>query len=125
MTQKTVIISPMDNTVGVCRSSDTTLRVDAIGTNLIYRWYAEGRLVAVFRHNEYTLRNVDKAIKISCVVEGKGGTDTCSFRVSVLELPKVAVDGAVLICRSAGKLFAGIYGCKSADRRIDVELAVK
>lgn len=101
VTQKTVIISPMDNTVGVCRSSDTTLRVDAIGTNLIYRWYAEGRLMASSRHNEYTLRNVDKAIKISCVVEGKGGTDTCSFRVSVLELPKVAVDGAVLICRSA------------------------
>lgn len=98
--QKTVIITPFEQTYRVCRFNDTTLIVDAIGTNLIYRWYRDNRLVASSRKNEYKVANVVADMDFRCVVEGSGGYDTCYFYIRVEELPGLDLLGQEAVCMS-------------------------
>lgn len=112
--QKTVILSPFEQTVGVCRYSDTTLMVEAIGTNLIYRWYRDNRLVASSRNNKYTLSNVQADVDFRCVVEGNGGYDTCYFYVRVVELPELTLSGRDAVCMSP-EVYLQQYSAESPE----------
>lgn len=98
--QKTVITSPLNQTYSVCRFSDTTMMVEALGANLIYRWYRDNRLVASSRKNEYKVTNVVADMDFRCVVEGSGGYDTCYFFIRVEELPELELKGQDDVCLS-------------------------
>lgn len=98
--QKTMIVSPDEQWVDVCLHSDITLQTEAVGSNLVYRWYVGGRLLAASSSGTYTVKNVVADADYLCVVSGSGGRDSCVYHLKTLDLPEVGLEGKEAICMS-------------------------
>lgn len=98
--QKTIITSPYEQWLDVCLHNDITLQTNAVGSNLVYRWYIEGRLVAAASSDTYTVKNLNDDVDYMCIVSGNGGKDTCIYHLMVKDLPEATIEGKDFICMS-------------------------
>lgn len=98
---KTTIISPAEQDISLCRGMDTILSVNALGAaGLVYHWYHNGLPLSVPLVNKLVLKNLqpEDAGMYKCIVNGRGGKDSCTFNLEVKLLPEISIVGKTEIC---------------------------
>lgn len=103
--EKTVVTSPRHNEIGLCYGQDTTLRVEASGKNLIYRWFFNDSLVGASNDNFYYTGVLKEGGEYRCEVIGRADADTAYFRLVVNRLPEVDFSGNLGICREEANYY--------------------
>lgn len=124
--QKTVITSPLDQDVAVCRGDDSTFVVTALGsTGLVYNWYYNGVKMDVPSEGWLPLVDIqpEDGGEYKCVVSGRGGDDSCYIRLAVDELPEVRIRGEFSVCLNGDGL-SQEYEVVSNEERLHYEWSI-
>lgn len=119
--RKTVIVYPQERADSVCRKDNIDLEVVAWGeVGLLYKWYLDGKLVdaPLTQPLKLSEADVDMNGTYLCVVEGRGGVDSCKIHLKVMELPEVGITGKFWLCREEADLVQTYTG-NSSEGRVD------
>ena len=99
--EKTIVTSPKRQAVAVCYGEQATFRVEAVGKDLMYRWYLDGRLLAVSYDNFYCPEDQTVSGEYLCEVTGVADADSCYISFTVNSLPQVLFNGNLAVCRGS------------------------
>lgn len=99
--RKTTVISPEERDYDICMGADTSFTVEALGApGLVYKWYRNDTLLSVPMIQMLTLKNVSvrDTGRYKCVVNGRGGEDSCYMNLKVIDLPELEIRGDFEVC---------------------------
>lgn len=99
--RKTVVLCPQSRTDSVCVGSDRNFKVEAQGElGLTYTWYHETDRIAQTATGDFAITGAKESDKgrYMCVVNGRGGDDTCYIDLKVNKLPAFNLGGRFDVC---------------------------
>jgi hypothetical protein len=113
--KKTVILNSTPDT-SVCENESITMAVEAEGDNLIYGWYHKGKKIGI-DNKELDIVNADTTQSglYTCIVNGDGGSDTCSIYFTVHALPRASITGDMDVCNNSTNIYEAVDVTEKVD----------